>query len=293
MNRIHFHIYIRHNNLEKTMKRTFLYLIILLLVSCQKENDVFNYSLTYESPTPYNEEQEVPFRFGKIGFSNFGKGGLGFYTKEYRLYLDTQNPPKNIFSSSQYDSYINYTYTKLAPSTTYYWAYSTFIPAGEIMSEVQTFTTIGFYGDWQLDSIADKKGILERAKANELTVSFVDWGAWDNNSYKYMPNAEYNKQIINYKVNMDSVLSAENDITTISFYSENTVRVKKYNDKNTSLLYCSFQYDIKLGSFMLKETELKTEHNFVALYMGYLDIYRKKVLLLLKENGMLYIYSRK
>jgi hypothetical protein len=181
----------------------------------------------------------------------------------------------------------------LAPSTTYYWAYSTFIPAGEIWSEVQTFTTIGFQGDWQLDSIADKKGILDRNKALGYSLDWLNWGDWDNKSYKYMPNVEYNKQLIKYAVNMDSVLHAENDITTISFYNEKTARIKLYNEKSNSLFYSSFQYDIKLGSFLLKETDKHTEHNFVALYMGYLDDYKKTVLLLLKENGLLYIYSRK
>jgi len=275
------------------MKRTFLYFILLVLASCQKENDVFNYSLTYEDPTPYNLERDVAFRSGNIGFSTLGKGGLGLYTKEFRVYLDTQNPPKHIFSSSKYDIYIDYSYSMLAPATTYYWAYSTFIPAGEIWSEVQTFTTIGFKGDWQLDSIADKKGILDRMKAFGYSLDWLSWGNWDNKSYKYVPNIDYSKQLIEYTVNLDSVLRAENDITSISFYNENSARIKLYNEKNAGLFYSTFQYDIKLGSFLLKETEKLTEHKFVALYLGYLHDYNKTVLLLLKENGLLYIYSRK
>ncbi len=264
-----------------------------MLASCQKETDVFNYTLTYEDPTPYNLEQDVAFRFGNIGYSSSSKGGLGLYTKEFRVYLDTLNPPQNIFSSSEWDIFLSFNYSMLAPSTTYYWAYSTFIPAGEIWSEVQTFTTIGFQGDWQLESIADKKGVLDRNKALGYTTNWLNWGYWDNKSYKYEPKMEYNKQLIEFTVNMDSVLRAENDITTISFYNENTARIKLYNEKSTSLFYSSFQYDIKLGSFLLKETDKRTEHNFVALHMGYLEDYNKTVLLLLKENGLLYIYLRK
>ncbi len=266
----------------------YILVVVVVLFSCEKENDIFNYSLNYSQPTPANNATSVPFRDGMVIFSSLGRGGLALYVKEYKIYLDTINPPKNIISQSESRLFINGKFSLLKPNTNYYWAYSLEIPSGEIMSEIQQFTTTGFDGIWKLDSIADKNGIKDQEIAFGSISDWTNWYNWNGKSYRFTST----KKIEEYKLNQDSVLQANNVITEISF-GYNSAAIKQLKNSKLEILQTFYSYNYQDGSITFKEKFTNETHTYVAVYLGYSESYNKTVLLMLKNNFLLYIYTQK
>lgn len=271
------------------MKKIIFLLIILSALSCEKENDIFSYSVNFGDPTPLNNAIEVPIREGAVHFLSRGKGGLALYAKEYRIYLDTINPPKKILNQSEWSIFLNEKFYFLKPNTNYYWAYSLILPSGEVVSDIQQFTTIGFEGAWKLDSVADKRGTKNYAIDNYGELSdWSYWNDWNGQSNTYTTD----KKLVTYKLNQDSTLQANNAIAEINI-SYHSAGIKKFNDAQANYIQTDYKYNYQNGSIAFNERLTNQTHAFVAVYLGYSQYYEKTVLLMLKNDCMLYIYSKK
>ncbi len=231
----------------------------------------------------------MPIREGAVHFLSRGKGGLALYVKEYRIYLDTINPPKKLLNQSKSDIFLNENFHFLKPNSTYYWAYSLVLPSGEALSDIQQFTTIGFEGAWKLDSIADKRGTKNYAIDNYGELSdWSNWYDWSGLSNIYTTS----KKLVTYKLNQDSALQANNAITEVNI-TYNSSGIKLFNDSQANFIQTDYKYNYQNGSITFNERFTNQTHAFVAVYLGYSEYYDKTVLLLLKNDCMLYIYSKK
>ncbi len=271
------------------MKKIIFLLIIFSTLSCEKGNDIFGYSLSFGDPTPLNNAVNVPIREGVVNFVSRRKDGLALYAKEYRIYLDTINPPKKILSQSEWSIFVNGNFSFLKPNTNYYWAYSLVLPSGEAISDIQQFTTIGFEGAWKLDSIADKRGTKYYAIDNYGELS--DWSNWYD--WKGVSNIyTTSKKLVTYKLNQDSTMHANNAITEINIAYQNAA-IKQFNNTLADFIQTDYKYNYQNGSIVFNERFTNQTHTFVAVYLGYSESYDKTVLLMLKNDCMLYIYSKK
>ena len=260
---------------------------LLIMFSCKKEEDVFNYKLTYNDPSPANNAYGVSFRHSGIQFGGISKSGLADYVKEYRVYFDTINPPKHILKSWPAEIVVSSIFM-LIPDKKYYWACTSLIPAGEIWSDIESFTTAGFQGDWKLSGIADKRGMIQYSQAHGYSLDWIDWSSWDTLSYKYIPDS--NKWVV-YIPKQDSILIAGLDIIEINIYTNGT-NIKLYNQNSTHIINASFSYNVNNGSVLIKEIQNFKEHNFVAANICRVDSSNYN-LFMLDEKGILFIYSSK
>jgi len=272
------------------MNKLLVIVFLFILFSCKKEEDVFKYKLEYSNPSPANKAEDVALRGVSIGFGEIIREGLANYINypiANKVYFDTINPPK-LELKWDTDDIHSAELPSLKPNKTYYWAFTSSIPPGEIWSDIESFTTSGFYGDWQLENIADKRGYLERAQSNGYHISWDSWNDWTDKSYKYIQNVSNYGRYIVYTPNKDSILGAGLVINKINFSSNKM----EFFKSNTSLSFY-FNCDENKGSATIQEAQTKIMHNFVAVNVGYMEYYNKVVLLIIDEKGIMFIYSRK
>ena len=279
------------------MNKILIIICCFILISCKKENDVLRYKLEFTNPYPADKSVDVPLRGVYIGFGNVIREGLANYVDYINgiaTYFDTINPPKHSLQTYQMQIMsLSNNLPMLKPYKTYYWAFTTFIPPGEMWSDIESFTTCGFNGDWQLDGIADKKGNLEMNQALGYKPNWLHWSEWTDRSYKYIQDGSPYGKVIEYIPNKDSILEAGFDINEIVYNSPEYTSIKFYKGNYTDYLTASFNYDENKGIATIQETQTKILHNFVAVNVGYMQYYNKVVLLMVDEKGIMFIYSRK
>jgi hypothetical protein len=191
-----------------------LFAFILLLFSCKKEKDLFQYTIRYNNPHPSTNAANVDLRYYSIGFESVERTGLAAYANNFNAYFDTINPPMNIIAYNYNENNSIYL-SLLLPNKTYYWAYSSDIPTGKIWSDMQSFTTSGFVGNWKLDGIASKKGYLEENKKNGYQINWVYWRDWNDRNIQFLPKP-LGYQLEEYSLNKDSLIEAEVELDRIN-----------------------------------------------------------------------------
>jgi hypothetical protein len=272
------------------MNKLKIIICLLMLTSCKKEKDIFNYTFNYTNAYPENNASDINLRDNIIRFSDLERTGLAEFVKEYRVYFDTLNPPVKLLHSSS-EELLSYGLPILRPNKTYYWAYTLLIPSGEKWSDIQSFTTSDFVGVWKLESVADKKGLLD--KYYDIYGGNFDWTIWNDwsdNSYKSSMQIIDEREYISYSVypaNQDSLLNAEAEINEIDF---SRGKITLHNSTENSI--AAFYYDINKCSLLIQDLKNGNEYKYVTANVGYIQYFNKAVMLLINEDGIMFIYSR-
>ncbi len=271
------------------MKNHIYIVLILLIFSCKKEKDSFSYSVEFINPYPVNNADDIALRGSAIAFEDILLEGLAEYTKEYRVYFDTVYPPENIYRTSE-SSIFAILLPKLKPAEYYYWQYSVTIPAGEIKSEIYAFYSAFFFGEWLLDTVASKKGMLDYYIAMGFDINrhyWDSWHDWSGRSYSYTIGEFY---YVEDTVNVEDVLTEGEDIERIKIHSNQQIQL--YGFGINEYIDAEFIYDEVKGSAIIRETNSGLVHFFPVVNIGYIEYYQKVVLIMMKENGVMLIYSR-
>lgn len=272
------------------MKIFTLLICLTLLISCKKEKDVFNYTISYNNPSPENNTAGINLRKNSIRFSDIERTGLAEYVKEYRVYFDTIYPPVKLLQSSA-EELLSSGLPILKTNKTYYWAFSSLIPSGEIWSDIQFFTTSDFSGVWKLESVADKRAMLN-SFYNRLggNFSWTRWSDWSDTSYETYANTINGEESSSYRncdINIDSLLDAEAEISEINF-SKGRITLSNTNEN----VIASFLYDDSECSMLIKGISNNSDYKFATANVGYISYYDQVVMLLINEQGIMFIYTR-
>lgn len=273
-----------------TMRRVVIATYLLVFFSFQKENDVFNYTPNYSNPFPEKNTESLNLRYNFIGFSSIERTGLVEYVKEYRVYFDTVYPPVQILKSST-EEILNCRLPNLIPDQQYYWTFSTLLPSGEVLSDLLSLKAPRFSGVWNLESVADKRGMLNSfynsVGGNYNWTNWDDWNETDYESSVWTVDGEEYFTYRSYQVNKDSLLNAEAEIGEIDFNSGN-ITILNSNEKAIA----SFFYDKNKCSLLIQDKSNNQDYEFATANVGYISHYNKGVLLLITEQGIMFIYSK-
>ena len=272
------------------MNKLKIIIFLLILISCKKEKDIFNYTINYKNAYPENNATDINLRANVISFSDLERTGLAEYVKEYRVYFDTLYPPINLLNSSTEELFSS-GLPILKPNKTYYWACTLLIPYGEKWSDIQSFTTSDFSGMWRLESVADKRGMLDVYYYNQgINFDWNTWYDWSDKSYESYFQIFNESEYFGYReyaVNKDSLLNAEAEINEIDFSRR---EIKLYNSSENSR--ATFFYDTNKCSLLIQDFKNGNEYKYVTANVGYIHYFNKVVMLLINEEGIMFIYLR-
>jgi hypothetical protein len=140
------------NKLNHVLKSYILIISFISIYSCAKQNDPLK-SVLFENPNPPNRDTDIAIRGVMVHFNEIKSGSdIEIIYTPKKAYFDSINPPVHLVDISSKNHFVIRNLL-LKPDRTYYWAYTVENIAGEIQSEVQSFTTAGFDGNWALFSI--------------------------------------------------------------------------------------------------------------------------------------------
>ncbi len=179
----------------------------------------------------------------------------------------------------------------MKPAKLYYWQCSVTTPAGEVKSEIFSFGSAFFSGVWSLDTVANKKGLIDYQTAGGANINKdyrKSWYNWSGASYSYTQGDRF---YTNDTINVADVLTEGEDIERINIH--NSSKIQLYGSGEDEYINAEFIYDEEEGSAIIEEYENGSVHIFPVVNVGYNRSFQKNVLIMMKENGLMLIYSKK
>ena len=216
-----------------------------IIISCDKKYDLIEQT-QFQEPLISDGAENVRLKNVQIGFQN-----IRDYKIVLNIYFDTINPP--IDQIIPIKPYIPI----LIPGKNYFWFYKVNNYGVENTSNVLSFTTVSFIGDWKLDSLfysdSDPIIIADNPNLDDFLVSNYDLLEFkindDNSLIKTFGQESLNYQ--NTKFMYEPTLDSIHFINPINQYkySFQLINAGKYKDniilyiknsRNVTLYYSKF-----------------------------------------------------